>query len=108
MPVYPGSRPADSAREQTARAVVGSTDTLTVMMTTRDRFDDVKRFYEDALPKGKREVTLPMGKLSNCTMQFYEKNAQKQVTLLTINGMTVIELASTAIGPLVPAASPSG
>ena len=108
LPVYPGAEPATNyGSEQSSRSLIGSMKRTVILLSTTDSLDRVKNFYEERLPKVKHETTLPVGRFSTVTMQFSVKNVLKQVTMIQVQGVTAIQLTSTAIGALIPTPEPS-
>jgi hypothetical protein len=108
LPVYPGATPTTNyAVEQSSRSVIGSMKSTVILLSTPDSLDLVKNFYEERLPKIKRETVVPLGRFSVVSMQFSVKNVMKQVTMTQVESGTVIQLTSTAIGALIPTPEPS-
>ena len=104
LPLYPSATPL-TASENYASSVVGTQHDVMVIFETRDRAEVVAAYYEARLPQRVRSYVFgPMH-----LFQFYEKNAQKSVAVMTIRDRTMIELISDwyMLGPQ-PSTSPHG
>jgi hypothetical protein len=109
LPLYPHAKLARrGAREMTMSSRLGETISVVVSYETMDDFAKVRQFYEERLPSTKRVISIPMGQISNVTMQFTDKAGQKQVTIISMRGMTIIQLQSTTLNFAQPSAEPSG
>lgn len=108
LPLYPNSKPtARAAREVTMSSQLGVTRAVVLSYETTDGFAKVRQFYEDRLPRNKRELSIPMGQFNNVTMQFTDPSGRKQVQIMSFQGMTMIQLESTTLTFTQPSAEPS-
>ena len=108
LPLYPNAVPVrKGAHEMTMSSRFGETISLIVQYETNDDFDKVRAFYNERLPSTKRVISIPMGQVHTVTMQFTDKTGQKQVTLVAIRGVTMIQLQSTTLNFASPSAEPS-
>jgi hypothetical protein len=108
LPIYPHAKlTRRGANEMTMASRLGETVSVIVSYETKDDFAKVRQFYDERLPSKKRVISIPMGQISNVTMQFVDKTGQKQVTLVSMRGLTVIQLQSTTLNFSQTSATPS-
>jgi hypothetical protein len=109
LPVYPNAKlTRRGAQQMTMSSRLGETVSLIVSYETTDDFAKVREFYEQRLPSTKRVISIPLGQVNDVTMQFHDKAGQKQVTLVSLRGVTMIQLQSTTLSFAPPSAEPSG
>jgi hypothetical protein len=109
LPLYPNAKlTRRGAQQMTMSSQLGETTTVVVSYQTPDDFAKVRQFYEERLPSTKRVISIPLGQINDVTMQFHDKAGQKQVTLVSLRGLTMIQLQSTTLSFAPPSAEPSG
>jgi hypothetical protein len=109
LPLYPNAKlTRRGAQEMTMSSQLVETISIIASYQTTDDFAKVRQFYDERLPSTKRVISIPLGGINTVTMQFTDKTAQKQVTLVSVRGVTMIQLQSTRLSFAPPSAGPSG
>jgi hypothetical protein len=108
LPLYPHATPMRrGAHQMTMSSRLGATISMIVQYESTDDFEKIRQFYEERLPSTKRVIAIPIGQVHNITWQFADKTGQKQVSLVSIRGITLIQLQSTTLSFAQPSSSPS-
>ena len=103
LPVYPNATPLQ-ASESYSSSVMGNRHQVIVMFEASDGAEAVSSYYSSRLPKRARSFSFGPAHI----FSFYEKNAQKEVTVVALQrDVTMIGLMSSwyMFGPQ-PSASP--
>ncbi len=109
LPIYPGARPSgrEPAVRQRFTTGYGGTNALVVVLETPDDFDRVVAFYAGQLPATSRKFAFHNFGVGSAEFEFWVKDGQRQVTLTSIQGTTLIVLQATKLTVPAPRASAS-